>query len=585
MSMWWKLFLGYLLVLVVALSALSAYLAHELTGHQVASLESALYSQALLSRDIAAIDFGSPQGRTHLNTTARRLGRETKLRVTFIARDGSVLGDSEHDIRTMENHASRPEVRQALGGVRGRSIHFSQTLRTTMLYVAVPVVLRGETVGVARIAMPLYAIAAATRRMRWMVLSAALIALAAAMMVSAKIAHNVGRRVAALSNAANRLASGDLEARVRVRGSDELATLASVFNDMAVRLRETMRALREEKHTTDTILERLGDAIVVTDAAGGIIVWNAAAQRVFGSGREQVLGLTVLNATQNHSLDDAFRQAQAGGETVTAEVQLLFPQPRILQAAVTALTAGEPLGAVAVLREVTELRRLEAVRREFVANASHELQTPIAAIKALAETLLADSRDNPAVVERFLRDLESQADRLAALVKDLLDLAQIEAGPVQLELSEVSVAEVAEEVAAQLAPLAEQRGVAVTCDIPQQVRVVADRAALRKIMANLLDNAIKYTEPGGEAGVTAQRRGDRIAISVCDTGIGILSSDLPRIFERFYRVDKSRSRELGGTGLGLSIVKHLVEALGGDIAVASEPRKGSRFTVTLPACG
>ena len=583
MSIWWKLFLGYLLVLVLALGALGLYLSHELSQHQLASLESSLQSQAGLIQDMAADDFATPLGRASLNDDARRLGRETRLRITFIALDGVVLGDSEHDIRTMENHGSRPEVREALRRGAGRSMHYSATLKTHMLYVAVAAKRRAETVGVVRVAVPLYQVAAALRRVRWMVASAALLALGLAILLSAQLAHSIGREIRALSQAAARLAGGDLDTRVRVRGSDEIAALGTVFNDMAARLRTMVRELREEKHKTETILERLGEAIIVTDAVGRITACNLAAERVFGITCDQALGLSVVNATQNSALDQAFQEVLATRETATTEVQVLFPEPRVLEATVTALAVEEPLGAVAVLHDVTELRRLEGVRREFVANASHELQTPITAIKALAETLLADPRDDPMTVERFLRDLEKQADRLAALVRDLLDLAAIEAGPLPLQPATVVVADVACEVAAQLQSLAEQRGITVELDIPHDAAALADRSALSKILANLLDNAIKYNERGGRAGVTARRRDDRVAITVWDTGIGILSTDLPRIFERFYRVDKSRSRELGGTGLGLAIVRHLTEALGGEVTAESEPRKGSRFTVTLPA--
>jgi len=585
MSIWWKLFLGYLLVLVVALGALGLYLSHELSQHQLASLESSLQSQAGLIQDLAAEAFVTPQGRARLSDEARRLGRAAGLRVTFIAVDGTVLGDSEHDIHTMENHRSRPEVRDALRRGTGRGTRYSTTLETHMLYVAVAAKRGAETVGVVRVAVPLYQVAAALRRVRWMVTSAALLALGLAVLLSAQLAHSIGRAIRALSQAAARLAGGDLDTRVRVRvrGRDEIAALGTVFNDMAARLRTMVRELREEKHKTETILERLGEAIIVTDAAGRITGCNLAAERVFGITCDQVLGLSAVNATQNSALDQAFQDVLATRETATTEVQVLFPEPRVLEATVTALAVEEPLGAVAILHDVTELRRLEGVRREFVANASHELQTPITAIKALAETLLADPRDDPALVERFLRDLEKQADRLAALVRDLLDLAAIEAGPLPLQPATVVVADIAREVAAQLQSLAEQQGVSIELDVPPNAAVRADRFALIKILANLLDNAIKYNERGGRAGVTATRQDDRVAITVWDTGIGILSTDRNRVFERFYRVDKSRSRELGGTGLGLAIVKHLTEALGGEVTAESEPRKGTRFTVTLPA--
>jgi two-component system phosphate regulon sensor histidine kinase PhoR len=582
-SIRWKLFATYLAVLLVAVGALGLYLNREISRSHLDSLERSLSSQAELIRHIVARDFSSPQGRLALDDAARRLGRDTHLRITLIGRDGAVLGDSEHDIRTMDNHSSRPEVRQALSQGKGRSIRYSQTLGVDMLYLAVPVKSGSADVGVVRVAMPLHQVAAALGRIRSMVVTAALLALALALLLGVKMAGSIGRRIAAVSRAARALAGGDLEAQARLRGADEIAALATSFNEMARRLRLMVRELRQEKRRVETILERLGEAILVTDPTGRIALGNLAAEQLFGKQGEQLVGQSVVDATQNAALDAAFRQALATGGTTTAEVQVLFPRHRVLEATVTAISTEEPLGAVAVLHDVTDLRRLESVRREFVANASHELQTPITAIKAMAETLLGGAKDDPAVAERFLHDLENQADRLGALVRDLLDLATIEGGGLHLESAEANVSDIARSVIAQLRSLAQQRQVAVGLDLPEDLTALADWSALNRILANLLDNAIKYTEPGGRAGIRGARQHDRIVITVWDTGIGIPSTDLSRVFERFYRVDKARSRGLGGTGLGLSIVKHLVEALGGQIGVDSRLGKGSEFTVTLPA--
>jgi two-component system phosphate regulon sensor histidine kinase PhoR len=343
-----------------------------------------------------------------------------------------------------------------------------------------------------------------------------------------------------------------------------------------------VRELREEKQKVETIFARMGEAIIVTDPSGRITLCNPAFERVFGVPCEQAHGLTVADATKSNPLDQAFRAALQGAQQ-TAEVRVLFPTQRVLEAMVTGITDGQPLGAVGILHDVTQLRRLEAVRREFVANASHELQTPITAIRAMAETLLAGGRADPALTDRFLQDLEKQASRLGALVRDLLDLASVEAGVHSHGSGMVAVSEVASGVAEQLRSLAEQRQVAVELDVPADLTVGCDWASLSRVLSNLLDNAIKYTEAGGRAGVTASRADDVVSITVWDTGIGIPSTDLERVFERFYRVDKGRSRELGGTGLGLAIVKHLAEAVGGRVSVESQLGKGSRFTVALPA--
>jgi two-component system phosphate regulon sensor histidine kinase PhoR len=495
-----------------------------------------------------------------------------------------VLADSEHDPTTMENHASRPEVRAALTTGRGSTIRHSSTLGVDMLYVAVATKQNGAATGVVRVALPLRALAAAEARMRIRLIAAAIAAAILSLLISSAFSRRSLAAIRRLSRAASSLAAGDLDARVPSRGRDEIASLAATFNEMANRLRLMVRELRQEKQKVETIFARMGEAIIVTDSAGRITLCNPAFERVFGVPCEKAHGLTVADATKSSPLDQAFRAALEGAQQ-TAEVRVLFPTQRVLEATVTGMTGGQTLGAVGILHDVTQLRRLEVVRREFVANASHELQAPITAIKAMTETLLAGGREDPGLTERFLHDLERQADRLGALVRDLLDLASVEAGAHAHGGDAVAVAEVATSVADQLRSLAEQRQVTVESTVQHDLTVSCDWSSLTRILSNLLDNAVKYTEPGGRAGIAAERAGDMLAITVWDTGIGIPSTDLERVFERFYRVDKARSRELGGTGLGLAIVKHLAEAMGGRVSVDSQLGKGSRFTVILPAAG
>ncbi len=433
--------------------------------------------------------------------------------------------------------------------------------------------------------MPLRQIQATNARIRNLVLLFSALAVGLALLLSLRFSRRLTTAISDLTRAATRFSQGDLEAHAHPQGSDELTALAERFNDMAAQLRTTVREVREEKQKAETILARLGEAVLVTDAAGRITACNHAAEAVFGVTRAQAEGRGIVDITQSAPLEAAFRHALAEGETTGAELQVLFPRPCVLEATVTAIAAEHAQGAVAVLHDVTELRRLESVRREFVSNASHELQTPVTAIKAMAETLLAGGRDDPALLERFLSELERQADRLGALVRDLLDLAHAEAGPAQPEPTVLEVREVVSEVVRELASLAEPRQITVTCDLPPDLRVQADWSSLHRVLSNLLDNAIKYTDPGGKVGVHARREEDRLALTVWDTGIGLESDQLARIFERFYRVDKARSLRLGGTGLGLSIVKHLVEAMGGTITVESELGHGTEFTVSLPAPG
>jgi two-component system phosphate regulon sensor histidine kinase PhoR len=581
-SITWKLFLSYLLVALVAVGSLGLYLSHEIDRHYVASLEDGLRAQAALIGDELGADLARPGSVTDMREAAARAAKSAGIRVTLIAPSGVVLADSEHNPGTMENHASRPEVQQAVATGAGSSIRHSATLGLDMLYVAIPVRRNGGLSGIVRVALPLRSVAAAESRIRARLIVVAAAAAALSLLISLAFSSRSLGAIRRLSRAAGSLAAGNLEARVPARGKDEIASLAATFNEMATRIRATVRELREERQRIETIFERMGEAIIVTGPNGRITLCNPAFEQVFGVPCDSARGLTLADATKSSPLDQAF-QAALSGEQVTVEVRVLFPQPRILEAIVTGIAQHEPLGAVAILHDVTQLRRLEAVRREFVANASHELQTPITAIKAMTETLLSGGRDDPAVADRFLHDLARQADRLGALVRDLLDLATIEAGTHEHAATEVAVSEAVRAVVDQLRSLAEQRQVTVELSIPGDLTVLCDWSSLNRLLGNLLDNALKYTEAGGRVGVTATRSDSEAAITIWDTGIGIPSTDLERIFERFYRVDKARSRELGGTGLGLSIVKHLTEAHGGRVSVESQLGKGSRFTVVLPA--
>jgi two-component system phosphate regulon sensor histidine kinase PhoR len=574
MSVRWQLFASYLGVILVAVVVLGITVDRVVERRATAALEESLATEAALVGEIV-----SPQAPGELQATARRLGEGARVRITLIAADGRVLADSEHDPATMDNHATRPEVREARRAGRGHSVRRSATLGTDMLYVA----LRGAgPVGVVRVAVPMDQVAVVRRHTRNAIAAAAAVAALVALLLSFRLSRRLVRVLRDLSGAARRVAEGDLEARVRPRGHGELGQLAESFNEMATRLRGIVRELREEKQRAETILARLGEAIIVTDGRGQITLCNQAAERAFGLSCEEVRGLGTVEATRNHALDAAFRRALATGETAAAEVEVLFPQPRTFDATVTPIGGEEPMGAVAVLHDVTALRRLETVRQEFVANASHELQTPITAIKAMAEALLS-GRDDPELADRFLPEMERQADRLGALVRDLLDLAAIESGPVPRQPAPIDAGAAAAAVAGELAPLAAQRALTIQQQVPEGLMVMGDWSALSRVLANLLDNAIKYTDAGGQVGLQAALGDGLVNITVWDTGIGIPSTDLPRIFERFYRVDKARSRRLGGTGLGLSIVKHLAEAMHGRVTVESELGRGSRFTVSLPA--
>jgi two-component system phosphate regulon sensor histidine kinase PhoR len=401
-----------------------------------------------------------------------------------------------------------------------------------------------------------------------------------------RLARRVGQALAEISAIARKMAAGELQQRVPVSPPRELAELGRAFNSMAARVRDIVGQLWQERNKLVTILKKMTDGIVLTDADGRITLLNPAAQRILGLNADAVTGRTLLETTLNYPLHAMLEQAIRDRTEVADEVRVTLDAARALQlqayAAPVESETRAAEGAMLVLHDLTELRRLEEVRKQFVANASHELRTPLTAIKMTTETLLLGAKEKPEDRDRFLAMINTETDRLVALVNDLLDLSRIESGAARIHLERVPVRPLLAEVRDEMQSRAEERSQALLMDAPEGLAARADPSALRQILLNLVDNALKYTPTGGRVEINAAPVGDSAQITVRDTGIGIPSADIHRIFERFYRVDKARSRQLGGTGLGLAIVKHLLEAQHGTIAVESELNRGSSFTISLP---
>jgi two-component system phosphate regulon sensor histidine kinase PhoR len=359
----------------------------------------------------------------------------------------------------------------------------------------------------------------------------------------------------------------------------------AAFNVMAAQLDRTIDGLTREKNTLESVLAHMSDALLVLDAGGALTLVNPSAERIFGVAAPLVVGHRVIEVLRHFELDALIRETERERAPAAREIVVHRPQHRVLhvQASPVRGRHDEFLGTVVVAQDITDLRRTELVRQEFVANVSHELRTPLAALRTLAEALLDGAAADREAGPRFLNQIVAEIDRLALLVNDLLDLSAIESGSAKLEMRPVALGEVAEAVAAKFRPVADRRRIALRVEAPGgPLRAWGDRERLAQAVANLVDNAVKYTPDGGAVAVSVEDRGDLVAVAVADTGIGIAPEHLPRIFERFYRVDRSRSRALGGTGLGLSIVKHIATSHGGRIEVESTEGRGSRFTLLVP---
>ena len=580
------------LVGFVAVSMMLAglYLSRGLERVAVESIEARLGTGARVLEDEARAGLRAGGEARSLQTFAERAARRTNSRVTLIAPDGRVLADSERrpaDVAEMENHAARPEVRAALNGSAGRDVRRSGTLGTPLIYVAVPVSESGRVVGALRLAAPLEAATPAYESLRGVMLAGGAVALVVALGIGLFVAGRVTRPVVEMEDVARQMSEGNFRVRASVRSPDEIGTLGRSLNVMAGRLREKIDDLEREQAKATAILDAMVEGVIATDGHDHIILLNEGARGIFGLGQTRVERRPLLEVIRNVDLHGLLSESRAAadGEVVSREIKLPDPPERVLQVhAVPLRFTGDEPGVVIILHDITELRRLEQVRTEFVANVSHELRTPLTAIQGYLETLLDGALEEPQHARKFLEIVFRHTERLGRLTDDLTDLSNIELGRISLRIEPTDLTEVTESALAIIQPRAGSGRVTVKANLPADMpEVLADRDRLAQILINLVDNAVKYTPAGGHVWVEAQRLpSGMVEVAVRDTGVGVPKADLPRLTERFYRVDKARSRELGGTGLGLAIVKHLVLAHGGDLGIESELWKGTTVRFTLP---
>jgi len=573
-----------LLVVLLLGAVLYLYLNGTLERYRAAELAGQLRVDAGLARMVIVRDLND----LHRDAPrlAYRVGRETRARVTIIGPDGTVVGDSEVSapgLATLDNHGSRPEVRAALATGQGSAVRYSETLKTDMLYVAVLFQNQAGVPGVLRLALPLASLEAAKAEFRGVLGGSLLLTALLLAALSFLLTRASSRSLHAVASIATRIGKGELGTRVPVEEGTGVGELARALNDMVLRTEEQLGRLSAEKNRLDTILSGMGEGIMVADPQGVITLVNPAFRALFELS-DDVQGRQLIEISRHPGLHESFREVVSGSKERVEELQLRSSKEKtVLTHWVPLLEAGHLQGAVAVFHDISDIRQLEKVRRDFVANVSHELRTPVTVIKGYAETLLAGALEsNPEQAARFVGIIYSHANRLASLIADLLTLSQLESGTIALEARSIRLAEVAERVCALLEQKSLQRKITVDiAGLAAAPAVLADLGRLEQVFFNLLDNAIKYTPSGGSVTLSAWEENGRVRIAVKDTGMGIPARDLPRIFERFYRVDSARSREEGGTGLGLAIVKHIVQLQGGTVSVESSGQ-GSTFYVTLP---
>jgi two-component system phosphate regulon sensor histidine kinase PhoR len=515
-----------------------------------------------------------------------QLGAETGIRITIVKRDGEVLADSREDPLLMENHRNRPELRQALDQGFGKALRYSTTLRMRMFYYAIRVDGGPEPEALVRVSLSLQSIddeVAALHKYLWAAAAGVgLLALLLTFLASGFLM----RPLVELKEAAEAVAAGHYDQKTPIRSRDELGMLARAVDRMRGVLTRQVDLLRENSQRLETVLSSMLEGVLAVNAERRVLFANEASKLLLAIETREVVGRQLLEVTRNRVVREAVEEAFRLEEPYEFEFETSGIDRRYLALRATRLP-GEPCpGVVVVLYDITELHRLAVVRRDFVANVSHELKTPLASIKAYAETLRLGAIHDTEHNLRFVERIEEQADRLHQLIQDLLQLARVESGREAFDIKAVSLADVVERGTHLYRQRAEQKHQRLDVEpAPEPVLARADEDGLATILDNLVANAIQYTPDGGRVIIRYRAENRHAVLEIEDNGVGIARRDLQRIFERFYRVDKARSRELGGTGLGLAIVKHLTQAFGGQVEVSSEPGKGSVFRVRLVRAG
>lgn len=575
----WQLFPSYLLITVVALIAVTWYTSHTLRNFYLDQTRTDLRALAyLFERRLADLD--PTLADQPIDSLCKDIGKETDIRITVISTAGVVLGDSDEEPSVMDNHRNRDEFEDALLGDEGHSIRFSRTLQSELVYVALPIKRQDSVVGAIRTSVPVNDVNEIVSSIQSQIAVAGLIVALLAAGVSLLVSRRISRPLVELKQGAERFARGDFNQQLPVPNSEEIGALADAMNHMAAELDDRIRTILEQRNEQEAVLASMVEGVLAIDTNECLIDFNEAAAELLHLDHDQAIGQSIQEAIRNPNLHQLVATIFERQAPVENEIILYDPEERYLQATGTILrdSSRRQIGALVVLNDVTRLRRLERVRQEFVANVSHELKTPVTSIKGFVETLIDNNLESEDR-QRFLGVVARQADRLNAIIDDLLQLSRIEQDVEarKIVLENHPIHEILNHAVQACEVAAGQKNTTISMHCEEELTGQVNPALLEQAVINLIDNAIKYGDNGATVAVSAELLDGELVISVTDTGRGIGPEHLPRLFERFYRIDRARSREHGGTGLGLAIVKHIMRAHGGRVEVESEIGNGSTF--------
>jgi len=577
-----KLIFSHTLVVLISFTLAFFILDRKLEENSLCNIKSSLLTQAGIIQRQLSIDSIKIEDPVSLNALIEVLHQETKSRITIIKADGTVLADSEKNLREvaqMENHLYRPEIKEALTGRTGIDTRYSPTLKIDMLYAAIPVRDKDDVVGVLRLSLPLESVRNTLQVIRNTILMVLLFALILACLLALLLSSQITGPIDRLVRISHRFSKGDFSRRMIQAPRDEIGDLAALLNDMAQDMEGKIKEIESQNQKLAAIFNSMIEGVIVVDKSGNVVSINRAIENIFNVSKRDVEGKNFLESVRNNELSEIINSAIKRKELVSAEIDLVYPVRKTFQ--INALPIADS-GCLAVIHDITDIRRLETVRSDFIANISHELKTPLTSIKGFVETLLEGGLEDEENNRQFLEIIHNHSQRLNKLVDDLLSLSYLETNLTVLDKENFKLRQQVEEIILGFKSQTKKKKMNIVNDLPSTLTIKADKEKMEHVFINLIDNAIKFNKEKGSIHIYCKDLDTRIKITVEDSGIGIPEKDCPRIFERFYRVDKARSRDLGGTGLGLSIVKHIVELHGGSAGLDSVEGMGSKFWIILP---
>ncbi|RMF91961.1 MAG: HAMP domain-containing protein [Candidatus Schekmanbacteria bacterium] len=570
-SFFGKIFAGYTVITILIVSFILIFSFNIIKGFYLNFLENDLAKIADSLMPIVK-KYYEKEELQKLDSFVKNMGKKIGTRITVINNEGIVYADSEKDPNVMENHRTRDEIIKALEGERATSLRFSNTVKEEMLYLAIPIKEEDQIVGVLRVSIYLKDINSFLRNLKIRILEATAFILLASFLLSLLISKSFTKPIDEIVSTSNRLAEGDLSSRIILKGNDELNNLSSNLNSMAEKIEKSFTELRSKKEELTTIISSLNEGLLVIDDEDKVVIANESLKKVLK--RDIDAGRYYWEIIRNPILKELIEETRKKGENLTSEIVI---EDTDFFVSLSPVLSEKRIALV--FQDISEIRKLELIKKDLISNVSHELRTPLTAIKGFAETLQDDVEGS---AKEYVEIIRSHTERLINIVEDLLLLANLEEKNDTLNYDKIEINELIERVEQLFRKKAQRKGLNLILNLSDTNPVAnIDEFKIEQMLINLIDNAIKYTEEG-LVEISTKSEAGRVIIKIKDTGVGISEEEIPRIFERFYVADKSRSRKFGGTGLGLSIVKHIVLLHNGTIDVKSAPNKGTTFTITLP---